>query len=228
MTTLLSFLITLPFVYYFEVCTHIRVCENACNWSLLRYNLKLQILISCNRWCRDLLNEKHICSALSGTSHHLSSSQLFSFHPISFYSPLLLYYLISSHSISLHLVSFHHTSSYLLSFHLISFHRISYIPLQGTQAITDKYNGLANQQSFMINAAVCGICYYFYNEMQNIVLGSLGAVPTAVGNTLKRVVIFVALYFFTSGETFPMPKIIGCAIAIAGCLAFAIFDSKKW
>jgi hypothetical protein len=48
-----------------------------------------------------------------------------------------------------------------------------------------------------------------------------------VGNTLKRVVIFVALYFFTVGETFPVPKIVGCAIAIAGCLAFAIFDSKK-
>jgi len=63
--------------------------------------------------------------------------------------------------------------------------------------------------------------------MQNIVLGSLGPVPTAVGNTLKRVVIFVALYIFTSSETFPIEKIIGCAIAVGGCLAFAIFDSKK-
>lgn len=62
---------------------------------------------------------------------------------------------------------------------------------------------------------------------KNIVLGSLGAVPTAVGNTLKRVVIFVGLYYFTVGETFPMPKVIGCAIAVAGCLFFAIFDSKK-
>lgn len=100
--------------------------------------------------------------------------------------------------------------------------------MQGIPAITDKFNGLADQQTFLTNAAVCGICYYFYNEMQNIVLGSLGAVPTAVGNTLKRVVIFVALYFFTTGETFPMPKIVGCGIAIAGCLAFAVFDSKKW
>lgn len=63
--------------------------------------------------------------------------------------------------------------------------------------------------------------------MQNIVLSSLGPVPTAVGNTLKRVVIFVALYYFTSGETFPVPKVVGCAIAVSGCLAFAIFDSKK-
>ena len=63
--------------------------------------------------------------------------------------------------------------------------------------------------------------------MQNKVLGSLGAVPTAVGNTLKRVVIFVALYYFTQGETFPMPKVVGCAIAVLGCLSFAICDSKK-
>ena len=60
-----------------------------------------------------------------------------------------------------------------------------------------------------------------------MVLGSLGAVATAVGNTLKRVAIFVALYFFTQGETFPMPKIIGCSIAIIGCLLFAIFDANK-
>jgi len=63
--------------------------------------------------------------------------------------------------------------------------------------------------------------------MQNIVLSSLGPVPTAVGNTLKRVVIFVALYFFTEGETFPLPKTIGCAIAVGGCLGYAIFDSMK-
>jgi hypothetical protein len=63
--------------------------------------------------------------------------------------------------------------------------------------------------------------------LQNIVLSSLGPVPTAVGNTLKRVVIFVALYLFTKGEEFPLPKIIGCAIAIAGCFGFAIFDSLK-
>jgi len=63
--------------------------------------------------------------------------------------------------------------------------------------------------------------------VQNVVLGSLGAVPTAVGNTLKRVVIFVALFYFTDGETFPYPKIFGCAVAVAGCLAFAVFNSKN-
>lgn len=86
-------------------------------------------------------------------------------------------------------------------------------------------NGLF--QPFFNNLMIGGVLFYLYNEVQNIVLGSLGPVPTAVGNTLKRVAIFVALYFFTSGETFPLPKIVGCAVAILGCFFFAIFDSKK-
>eukprot|EP01038_Epipyxis_sp_PR26KG_P004678 gene4678-6572_t len=86
---------------------------------------------------------------------------------------------------------------------------------------------IADKPAFYINLFVCGMCFYLYNELQNVVLGSLGPVPTAVGNTLKRVAIFVALYLFTSGETFPLPKVVGCAIAILGCFAFAIFDSKK-
>lgn len=89
------------------------------------------------------------------------------------------------------------------------------------------YNAISDQQLFLTNLFICGMCFYVYNELQNMVLGSLGPVPTAVGNTLKRVVIFVALYFCTEGETFPLPKIVGCAIAIGGCLLFAIFDSWK-
>ena len=89
------------------------------------------------------------------------------------------------------------------------------------------FSGLKNQGEFLKNLFLCGFSFYMYNEMQNKVLGSLGPVPTAVGNTLKRVVIFVALYLFTSGETFPLPKVVGCAIAVAGCLGFAIFDAKK-
>ena len=85
----------------------------------------------------------------------------------------------------------------------------------------------SNRPAFLVTSLICGMCFYLYNEMQNIVLGSLGPVPTAVGNTLKRVVIFVALFMFTSGEVFPPAKVLGCAIAILGCLFFAIFDSKK-
>ena len=94
-------------------------------------------------------------------------------------------------------------------------------------AIYKTYENFPNQNEFVLSLFICAMCFYLYNEVQNSVLSSLGAVPTAVGNTLKRVVIFVALYFFTTGETFPLPKIIGCAIAIIGCLAFAILDSYK-
>jgi solute carrier family 35 protein E1 len=102
--------------------------------------------------------------------------------------------------------------------------------LEDPQQMLESYHAFASkgiQQSFVYSLVLCGMCYYLYNEMQNIVLGSLGPVPTAVGNTLKRVAIFMALYFFTEGETFPMPKIIGCAIAILGCLLYAICDSYK-
>ena len=98
---------------------------------------------------------------------------------------------------------------------------------EGSLVLKNAFYGLESQSSFIYNIFMCGMSFYLYNEMQNKVLGSLGPVPTAVGNTLKRVVIFVALYLFTIGESFPMPKIIGCTIAIAGCLAFAICDSKK-
>jgi hypothetical protein len=70
--------------------------------------------------------------------------------------------------------------------------------------------------------------WYLYNEMQNKVLASLGPVPTAVGNTLKRVAIFVALYFFIPGESFPLPKVVGCVVAVGGCLLYAVMDAKKW
>jgi drug/metabolite transporter (DMT)-like permease len=41
------------------------------------------------------------------------------------------------------------------------------------------------------------------------------------------VVIFVALFFFTEGESFPIEKILGCAIAVAGCLAYAVCNAKQ-
>jgi drug/metabolite transporter (DMT)-like permease len=101
------------------------------------------------------------------------------------------------------------------------------LSIESPADIVSGFNAIVDKTSFFKNAISCGLCFYLYNELQNMVLGSLGPVPTAVGNTLKRVAIFVALYFFTVGETFPWPKVVGCAIAIAGCFAFAIFDSMK-
>ena len=50
----------------------------------------------------------------------------------------------------------------------------------------------------------------------------------AVGNPLKPVAIFVGLFAFVAGETFPPAKVYGCMIAVAGCLAYGIFDGLKW
>jgi solute carrier family 35, member E1 len=110
--------------------------------------------------------------------------------------------------------------SFLLLLPLVFFY-------EGGSSLTGSFSSLLHSSSSSLNLFLCGMCFYLYNELQNVVLGSLGAVPTAVGNTLKRVVIFAALYFFTPGETFPWPKVLGCAIAIAGCFAFAVFDSLK-
>lgn len=58
---------------------------------------------------------------------------------------------------------------------------------EGYDKIMAAYNNPAlvpDQQTFLMNVVICGMCYYMYNDFQNIVLGSLGPVPTAVGNTL--------------------------------------------
>jgi hypothetical protein len=61
-----------------------------------------------------------------------------------------------------------------------------------------------------------------------MVLSKLGAVSCAVGNTLKRVAIFVGLHFLIGGkETLTPQKVVGCVIAVGGCLTFAICDVKK-
>ncbi len=101
------------------------------------------------------------------------------------------------------------------------------LAFENVPQVIESVKQLADPGRMLKNLFFSGICFYFYNELQNIVLSSLGPVPTAVGNTLKRVVIFVALYLFTQGEEFPPAKILGSAIAILGCFAFAIFDSKK-
>jgi hypothetical protein len=59
--------------------------------------------------------------------------------------------------------------------------------------IIDTIQTMANPNRFLQNLVVSGFCFYFYNELRNIVLSSLGPVPTAVGNTLKRVVLSISL-----------------------------------
>ncbi len=74
------------------------------------------------------------------------------------------------------------------------------------------------------NTFLCGLSYYLYNELQNKILSKLGAVPTAVGNAFKRVVVFIAFYLILN-EPFPSGKAWGCAMAVVGCFAFAICEA---
>jgi len=52
------------------------------------------------------------------------------------------------------------------------------------QSITDIQNSLnmiTNKTDLYTTLFITGLCYYIYNEVQNIVLNSLGPVSTAVG-----------------------------------------------
>mgnify|MGYP001946211755 CR=1 FL=1 len=106
------------------------------------------------------------------------------------------------------------------------------VPMLLLEDMTEVRSALINMspevtKSLLIATVGSGLSFFLYNMFQNRVLSSLGPVPTAVGNTAKRVVIFVGLYLFTEGETFPPAKIGGCAIAIGGCLVYALCNSRK-
>jgi len=117
-----------------------------------------------------------------------------------------------------------HFLSTLLSFILL----IAVVPFfEGRDSIEEKYNSISDKQTFFFNLLVTGLSFYLYNEYQNIILSKLGTVPTAVGNTLKRVAIFVGFHFLIGGdERLTFEKIVGCVIAVGGCLAFAICEKK--
>lgn len=96
---------------------------------------------------------------------------------------------------------------------------------------------------------VTSVCFYLYNSIQNSLLSRLDPVSTAVGSALKRVAILVGLYLYTPGKTaaavycffsftlihiivgefssFPPARVVGCGIAVAGCLLYAICDALK-
>ena len=91
------------------------------------------------------------------------------------------------------------------------------------------YEAIPAKDEFLINAATCGMCFYFSGEIQNIILLSIGTVPTAVMKTSRRVFITITEYFIVhGGNIFKMPQIIGFGITLASCFLFAIFDSMKW
>jgi solute carrier family 35 protein E1 len=85
-----------------------------------------------------------------------------------------------------------HAITTLLSFLLTLPFALSFERPDAVLSALSRFRG-KEFQGFLTNLFLCGMSFYLYNDMQNNVLGSLGPVPTAVGNTLKRVVIFVAL-----------------------------------
>ena len=80
---------------------------------------------------------------------------------------------------------------------------------------------------FLINAATCGICLYLSNEMQNIVLGLIGSVSTAVFNSFKGLVIAFVFHFLADKYSYPIPDIYGSLLAVTACYCFYYIASNK-
>jgi solute carrier family 35, member E1 len=84
---------------------------------------------------------------------------------------------------------------------------------------------------FIAYQLVCGLYYYFYNELAFVVLDMLDAVSQAVANTVKRVVVIIAgTIIFAKPMT--TNGIVGSSVAIAGVLLYSLvksgaFDKKK-
>jgi len=74
---------------------------------------------------------------------------------------------------------------------------------------------------FIAYQLVCGLYYYFYNELAFMVLDMLDPVGQAVGNTVKRVVVIIAgTVIFNKPLT--TNGIIGSSVAIGGVLLYSL------
>lgn len=84
---------------------------------------------------------------------------------------------------------------------------------------------------FIAYQLVCGLYYYFYNELAFMVLDMLDPVGQAVGNTVKRVVVIIAgTIIFNKPLT--TNGILGSSVAIGGVLLYSlvkagVFAAKK-
>jgi len=74
---------------------------------------------------------------------------------------------------------------------------------------------------FIAYQLVCGLYYYFYNELAFMVLDMLDPVGQAVGNTVKRVVVIIAgTIIFNKPLT--TNGVIGSSVAIGGVLLYSL------
>merc|ERR1712022_59181 len=91
----------------------------------------------------------------------------------------------------------------------------------GPQAkITTQAMGATNEVQLTEMHVVTGLFFYLYNEASSLALGNLDGVAHAVCNTVKRVVIMVAMSLFDQPLT--AQKWTGAGIAIGGTLLYTL------
>jgi len=87
-------------------------------------------------------------------------------------------------------------------------------------------SGLAGAGEFKLTEMhiITGLFFYLYNEASSLALGNLDSVQHAVCNTVKRVVIMIAMSFFDKPLT--LQKWTGAGIAIGGTLVYTLVKNS--
>lgn len=104
-------------------------------------------------------------------------------------------------------------------------------------ALSDKWSSIATGGTFGVPTLsavglprltevhlITGLFFYLYNEASSLALGNLDGVAHAVCNTVKRVVIMVAMSFFDTPLT--AQKWTGAGIAIGGTLIYTLVKTS--
>ena len=78
----------------------------------------------------------------------------------------------------------------------------------------------SSSMQFVEMHLITGLFFYLYNEASSLALGNLDGVAHAVCNTVKRVVIMIAMSFFDKPLT--LQKWIGAGIAIGGTFFYTV------
>ena len=77
-----------------------------------------------------------------------------------------------------------------------------------------------NIQLLVSNVMISGLSMYLYDSIQDILLYLLEPMSIAVINIIKPVCVFVCVYAWTHGQTFPKSKAIGSLISLVGMLLY--------
>jgi len=88
-----------------------------------------------------------------------------------------------------------------------------------TPALTQLIGGSPKLEQIEMHL-ITGLFFYLYNEASSLALGNLDGVAHAVCNTVKRVVIMIAMSFFDKPLT--LQKWIGAGVAIGGTFIYTV------